>query len=153
MTMARPRASSPGGPSDTLRRLRDPPPSGECVTRDTCNVTWHCDRVPGPEDNTRGGDSEEEEEPIHFQVWFWTREVRGKTLFVQAKETSAADIKLRIDGPEAASADNAVEVKNYHVQIKLHAHCIILYRMKIKSEARSAVNSTFYSLVFLSLLV
>lgn len=51
-------------------------------------------RVPGPEDNMQGGDSEEEEEPIQFQ----------------AKETtSAADIKLRIDGPEAASADNAVE--------------------------------------------
>ena len=60
---------------------------------------------------------------------------------------------MRIDGPEAASADNAVEVENYHVQIKLHEHCNVLYRMKIKSEARSAVNLTFYSLVFLSLLV
>ena len=41
-------------------------------------------------------------------------EKQGKTLFVaQAKETSAADIKLRIDGPEAASADNAVEVENF----------------------------------------
>ena len=26
------------------------------------------DRQPGPEDNTREGDSEEEEEPIHFKV-------------------------------------------------------------------------------------
>ena len=55
-----------------------------------------------------------------------TREARINVI-VQAKETSAADIKLRIDGPEAASADNAVEVKNYHAQIKLHEHCIALY--------------------------
>ena len=39
----------------------------------------------------------------------------------QAKETtSAADIKLRIDGPEAASADNAVEVGKFTFSFFLH---------------------------------
>ena len=41
---------------------------------------------------------------------------------VQAKETSAADIKLRIDGPEAASADNAVEVVKFSVSFFCIAH-------------------------------
>ena len=76
---------------------------------------------------------------------------KSKHLFVvQAKETSAADIKLRIDGPEAASADNAVEVGGH---VLYSFFCIVLYRMKIKSEEHSVVNLTFYSLVFLSLLV
>ena len=79
---------------------------------------------------------------------------KGKSVHifvVQAKETtSAADIKLRIDGPEAASADNAVEVGKISFSF---FSALDIYRMKTKSEAHSVVNLTFYSLVFLSLSV
>ena len=60
---------------------------------------------------------------------------------IQAKETSAADIKLRIDGPEAASADNAVEVWVFPSFFFLH--CILQDEDKERGTFSSKLDFLF----------
>ena len=68
---------------------------------------------------------------------------KSKHLFVvQAKETSAADIKLRIDGPEAASADNAVEVGGA-CSLFVFLHCTLQDEDKERGTFSSKLDFLF----------